>query len=263
MKIKAFVIVTLLLVLCRIVSSQSSGESCYAHDNAQLTGNMNIRVQPTTSSAVVGTARSGTSVNVTESQQGTSWCWLRINSGWIAKTSRVSATGTKQTTVTPLVRYSKTPVIEGTSRFVSQVNSVLNILKEEQPSWYDYIVSVTNVIAPKPLGEPYNVSTAYTTTRRIEVGRDHAFYGFRQGEDVYVQKLFLISILVHEACHIHEWYAGRRVKVWELAKKYKEEALCTKKGRLALRRIDSHPIVMEILNEQIKMYEQKASWYGR
>ena len=136
------------------------------------------------------------------------------------------------------------------------------MLREEQPSWYDYIASVTNVIAPKPLGEPYNVSTAYTDIRRIEVGRNHAFYGFRQGGDIYVQKLFLISILVHEACHIHEWDAGRRLFAWELGKKNREEALCTKKGRLAVRRIDPHPAVMGELNEAIADYEEKASWYG-
>lgn len=53
---------------------------------------MNIRESATTASRVAATARAGDSFAVLSSQRGDIWCWLQIDKGWLAKTSRVSST---------------------------------------------------------------------------------------------------------------------------------------------------------------------------
>ena len=59
---------------------------------AYITGNMNIRQSPTTSSPVVATAVTGGSFTVIQKTTGGGWCWLKIRSGgWIAVTKWVQA----------------------------------------------------------------------------------------------------------------------------------------------------------------------------
>ena len=79
------------LMFLTIASFPTTAQSsCYSHDTAYITGNMNIRERPTTSSRVVATARSGDSFSVISSQRS-GWCWLETAQGWIAKTSRVKS----------------------------------------------------------------------------------------------------------------------------------------------------------------------------
>jgi len=72
------------------VTAPTSNESCFASDTARVTGAMNIRSGASISSAKIGLAQPG-SYAVQESTQGERYCWIHIGSGWIAKTSLVSA----------------------------------------------------------------------------------------------------------------------------------------------------------------------------
>ena len=67
----------------------ASGGSCFSGNVAYISGSMNIRASATTSSAVSGSARAGDELAVSESRRGQTWCWLKVNRGWMAKTSRV------------------------------------------------------------------------------------------------------------------------------------------------------------------------------
>ena len=72
----------------------STPRSCYQSDTAYIAGTMNIRESATIDSPVAAKARAGDSFEVTQSDQGETWCWLNITLGWLAKTSRVSSTKT-------------------------------------------------------------------------------------------------------------------------------------------------------------------------
>ncbi len=90
-----------------MVTADAQTDECYAHDKAYVAGNMNIRQRPTTGSSVVAKARWGDSFDVTQSEQGDSWCWLEISKGWMAKTSRVGSTPPTQAPSTQVSRSSQ------------------------------------------------------------------------------------------------------------------------------------------------------------
>ena len=64
--------------------------NCFPHSVAYLAGVMNIRESSTTSSAIVGQTKAGDRFNVLDTAQSRSWCWIKIEDGWIAKTSLVT-----------------------------------------------------------------------------------------------------------------------------------------------------------------------------
>ena len=70
--------------------------ACYQHQQAWVSGQMNVREQPSVNAQKVGSASAGERFDVLESRQGDSYCWLRISRGWMAKTNYVSATEPQQ-----------------------------------------------------------------------------------------------------------------------------------------------------------------------
>ena len=70
----------------------ATGAGCYQAERAYLTGNMNIRSRASTSGQVVAKARAGEAFDVSQSTRGATWCWLKIDLGWMANTSRVRST---------------------------------------------------------------------------------------------------------------------------------------------------------------------------
>ena len=52
---------------------------------------MNIRANPSVDAEKVGAAQAGDAFEVRESRKGASYCWLKIDLGWMAKTASVSA----------------------------------------------------------------------------------------------------------------------------------------------------------------------------
>lgn len=91
-----------LLALTIASFSTIAQSDCYSHDTAYVVGNMNIRESATTDSPVVATARAGDSFTVSQSQRGPAWCWLNVGEGWMAKTSRVSATPPTNPSTSPV-----------------------------------------------------------------------------------------------------------------------------------------------------------------
>lgn len=65
---------------------------CLQGETATVTGPMNIRESPTTSSPVVASAQAGDTFNVIQQTVGEKWCWLKVSLGWLAVTKRVRAT---------------------------------------------------------------------------------------------------------------------------------------------------------------------------
>lgn len=76
-------------------------ESCYSGQRAWVTSAMNIREQPSVSANKVGVAQAGASFTVRDSRPGADYCWLKTDSGWIAKTAYVSASQPQPTQPKP------------------------------------------------------------------------------------------------------------------------------------------------------------------
>ncbi len=72
-------------------SASALNDGCFSRDSAYVISDMNIREEPSVSSALLGRALVGT-YPVEGSAQGDDYCWIDIGRGWIARTSRVSAT---------------------------------------------------------------------------------------------------------------------------------------------------------------------------
>jgi len=64
---------------------------CLKGETATISGAMNIRESPTTSSPVVAIAQAGDTFTIIEKTVGVKWCWLKISLGWLAVTERVRA----------------------------------------------------------------------------------------------------------------------------------------------------------------------------
>ena len=64
----------------------TTAPSCYRHPQAWVTGEMNVRAQPSINAQKRDPAQPGERFDVLESRQGGRYCWLRINRGWMAVT---------------------------------------------------------------------------------------------------------------------------------------------------------------------------------
>ena len=73
-----------------------AGKTCYRGKQAWVSGNMNVREQPGTDGRIVGSTRAGQRFDVLDSRTVAPYCWLRISTGWMAKTDLVSATQPQQ-----------------------------------------------------------------------------------------------------------------------------------------------------------------------
>ena len=93
------VTVAILLAACLVVNGVSQAQEdtsevpvrCYESDIAYLTGAMNIRERASTSSRIVRQSRTGESFDILSSQQGSTYCWLEAEDGWIAETRLVQS----------------------------------------------------------------------------------------------------------------------------------------------------------------------------
>ncbi len=91
------ILLSALLPLAAVPSAASAGQvPCSEWERATLTGNMNIRESPTTSSPVVATALAGATFDIIQRTVGGGRCWLKIRSGswepgWMAVTKWVQA----------------------------------------------------------------------------------------------------------------------------------------------------------------------------
>lgn len=100
------------------------------------------------------------------------------------------------------------PVIEGPADFVRVISSTLDLMEHRAPQWYEYLISVTDLIVeavtePTP-GSPHANTTNWASgaERTIGVGARN-LYCFGG-----VCRVGLAGILSHEACHIHQHWDG-------------------------------------------------------
>ncbi len=110
--LRGLLLITLVFLLLANIPATAQS-NCYPHDTAYIAGNMNIRESATTASRVVVTARLGDSFSVISSELGETWCWLEIDKGWIANTSRVVST--KPTYKAPQASEAQQPVQQHTN----------------------------------------------------------------------------------------------------------------------------------------------------
>ena len=171
----------------------ASGGRCYPSSTAYITGSVNVREQATANSKVVQSVRAGQALRVQSSAQGDTYCWVKTLHGWIAKTGRVSST--KPPVYTPsTTNRAGLPQITGDAPFVSKVIAAYNYLRDRAPTWFNYAVSKTRTVVIT-----YDsASFAYVNRKHVEVSHEHTD-----------PLILLASVLVHEACHMHQWDAGR------------------------------------------------------
>ncbi|MDE2858954.1 MAG: SH3 domain-containing protein [Chloroflexota bacterium] len=90
--------------------------------------------------------------------------------------------------------------IEGNKAFVAKIERALDILKRRAPAWYDYSIRGLDKIKEVPAsvhtgvhvaGRTFNISPIHTVDR--------------PGERT---ALWLAGIIVHDACHVHQFEAG-------------------------------------------------------
>ena len=105
------------------------------------------------------------------------------------------------------------PEIEGNSSFVKEIKAALDYLDRESPRWYFYVVKPTRLIKARPSYE--GRSLAYGGQDRMDIG----LYNVESS-------LQLAAILVHEACHLHQWDAGLRTVNGDDEKRMKAELEC-------------------------------------
>ncbi len=190
----------------------SQAASCYAPKLAYIVYSMNIRQLPTTESDIVDIQYANTEITVLGSLQGEKWCWLQMDVGWIANTGRVSEkkpvvtatpiieTATSELDTAQYINREGIPPIYGDETFIDAVTAAFNFLRNNKPSWFDYVSIIDDVkLAPHLCrgglacaGWPYKV---------IFFSDWFQYNGYNVPS--------IASILIHEACHFYQWRDGR------------------------------------------------------
>ncbi len=107
--------------------------------------------------------------------------------------NQCSAPGQSVLSVDPADNKRRALRIEGSARFIAQVNASLDLLKARAPRWYDYTVFGYDWILEVPNG------TIVSHAPDVMVwlfGPDFPYIGDTVG---------FAGILVHEACHLYQW----------------------------------------------------------
>lgn len=179
----------------------TTSPSCYSSSKAYITGTMNIRSGPSTENSKVGSASLGDSFTVSQSQREGDYCWLKIGKGWIAQTGRVQSTK-------PAVKPSSDlPPIEGSELFRQHVIEAFEFLRTKSPKWFDY---TTPKIRKVVESSSSNGAVGWVTLANRNA--NHATVSIRGNSILEEGGWPLYAVLVHEACHIHQWNDGKYQK---------------------------------------------------
>lgn len=133
--------------------NEASEAGCYPHSHAWVSGNMNIRAQPSTSAAILGSTPPGERYKVLGSRQGDVYCWLDIDLGWIAVTEFVSAS--KPQAPAPVAARATSPV-SAPAAINPAVQQALNLLN-------------SLVVAPEYRCAPYDKNKQYPYPQSVEL----------------------------------------------------------------------------------------------
>ena len=180
-----------------IGKTSSTTSRCYPYKTAHLTGSMNVRFEPSVSSEKVGTLSGGGSFTVLTSRKSGQYCWLKKGSNqWVARTGRVQSSKSTAARTTQTSRQTTScnhpPISHDSS---GRIKRAMDYLCHNSSVWHNYVVSKTSSI----IGNfSIQGGRAYTKSRRIEINTSK-----------YPITMEMSSVIVHEACHIHQWENGR------------------------------------------------------
>ena len=216
-------------------STATSVSKCYTASKAYITGSMNIRSGPSTSNSKVGSAKTGESFTVLQSQRGGDYCWLKISKGWLAKTARVRST--KPPPYSPSsTNTSRLPRIEGDASFRSQIVQAFNYLRDRASNWFNYVVAKISSV------EPY-----WGPGALVESNSGLLLIN----SSIFTSAMQRASVLVHEACHVYQRHEGRSERLghegreWECTQKQIDFVKQVEPGARTwlsvLRRYQQHP----------------------
>jgi hypothetical protein len=173
---------------------------------------MNIRERPSASSAKVGSAKAGQSHHVSQTEQGDTYCWLKVKDGWLAWTGRVTPNRPANRRTTTISTTTSVPYsnVQGSAYFKSAVNKALSLLKRRAPKWYNYVIVKSPLIKPNTRRFPFTVSFTElggVNSRTLWIGSTH-------DKDSGI----LAGVLVHETCHVHQWDDGRHAALGRIGR---------------------------------------------
>ena len=147
----------------------TTAPSCYRHPQVWVTGEMNVRAQPSINAQKRDPAQPGERFDVLESRQGDRYCWLRINRGWMAVTGLVSATEPQQP--------APSAADGGVRQALANLNALV-VAPENRCSPYDsdsypYSQSVEGQIVARMGGRIYGPYTGTTFSSTGETDIEH------------------------------------------------------------------------------------------
>jgi len=213
--------------------------SCYNEPHVYLAGQMNIRESHNVNSSLVGQTNAGDLFVVSDTFKGPTYCWLRIESGWIARLGIVQSLDSL-----------RLPRIEGDSRFVAQIRRGLDYLKEQAPHWFLYVVDNVSIVIRSTNKDGF--STAEGWLKRVAIHSKHLR-----------PVIGLASVLVHEACHIIQYKRGDRPSWFDYDGKIRQEKECFRVQRRMVQEIDSDHWYVALLTAILKQPELDWMRYVR
>ncbi len=190
MKIRLLAVILAVFAFCGIASAQTYFIRVEGRNNLRSCAGFNCRV--------VETAPVGTVLEVVGEYNR----WLKINhngeevwmANWIDYT-RVDPSQSKHPGV----------IIEGSEDFITWVEAALDLLKDNAPEWYDYVISGLDKIEMIPAVQRSGI---LIDTRTYVKASAHNFV------TTFRRVVQLAGGMVHEACHVHLWYSGFRETGW-------------------------------------------------
>ena len=124
------------------------------------------------------------------SRQEDDYCWVRVGAGWIADTGYIS----------PEVSQARFPMMPGDP---GMLNQALSWLRWNSHEWFDYVVDSPQTLIT---GKPAALMTGAQRAAYAAVERNETYF-WGWGDDV--GRVWMASVLVHEACHHRQWDEGR------------------------------------------------------
>ena len=200
-----------------MVQAQVAEDNCYPHDSAYVIYSMNIRREPSTDQAKIGILGGGQEIDVSRSIRQTDFCWLNIGSArWIAKTTRVAEkkpiVEPVQSASTPSVSTESTddiqlPPIKGSQAFVNKMAGAYRFLKQNMPFYYEYVGVIREIWE-----KVFDVNTA-RGVGAFAYQIVHMGVMEIQHTAVEYSDASIAGVLIHEACHQHQWNVGKLAQI--------------------------------------------------
>ncbi len=195
MKSTALISFVFAVILIILSSRASAYDGCFPHGYAYLKRLTVIREKPGLYGRAISASWSQDGFPVTNSLPVRGDCWAKTQDGWMLADNLTAEPipvpdPSSLTPVRPLI-------IEGDTDFVAQILMGRSYLREEAPHWYRYVKRYRYTVEPCGPCEPGR-SKARWPDKRVFIH-----------EDTFVSPMRLASVLVHEACHIHQGYEDR------------------------------------------------------